>query len=99
MHTDLFLKTTMRIIQPYMHDVHDRYLRKQSSEHPFTFEELQGVMRSYEGNGYLDRSRGPIGAKAAAVRAPLLCVSPLHTKTHTINNASFVVVLGHSSAL
>jgi hypothetical protein len=41
-----------------MNDVHDRYLRKQSSEHPFTFKELQGIMRTYEGSGYLDRMKG-----------------------------------------
>jgi hypothetical protein len=51
-----------------MNDVHDRYLRKQSSEHPFTFKELQGIMRTYEGNAYLDRTQGYAytAAKAAS---------------------------------
>jgi hypothetical protein len=28
--------------------------------------------------GVLKEARGPIGVEAAAVRAPLLCISPLH---------------------
>ena len=73
MHPDLFLKTIMRIVRPHMNDVHGRYLRKQSSEHPFTFKDLQGTMRTYESNGYLDRTNGhayTAAKNASTARAP-----------------------------
>jgi hypothetical protein len=67
MHADLFLKTTMMFIGPFISSLTERHHRKLDTSQPFDLMELKGLLQTYEPSRYLDRSKSTAFMAASAL--------------------------------
>jgi len=66
-HADLFLKTIMMFIGPFISSLTERYHRKLGTSQPFDLKELKGLLYTYETSRYLDRSKSTAFMAASAL--------------------------------
>jgi hypothetical protein len=67
-HADLFLKTIMMFIGPFINSLTERYHRKLGTSQPLDLMELKGLLQTYETSRYLDRSKSTAFMAASLVK-------------------------------
>ena len=65
MHSTTFMRIIMTCVGTYMTEQAAAYIKRLNTANPYTFEELQAIVSTYESNNFLTRTRGTAFQAAA----------------------------------